>query len=223
MRDVRITSLPTGAPPWRRAAWIALALLLAAAAVWWLYHRTGDRTGGGRAGLNTPFPVVASPVTTGDINITYNALGTVTPLATVTVRGQISGQITQIAFQEGQMVKQGDLLARDRSAALSSGARASPGHAGQGSLAVEAGASRSRALPEISPSRIRSRSRRSTTRRIWSTVHRAGRRSIRVRSIGEAQPRLLQCRARRSMAAPGCVWSILATTSRRTTPPASRW
>ncbi|HWE74070.1 MAG TPA: efflux RND transporter periplasmic adaptor subunit [Stellaceae bacterium] len=110
MRDVRITSLPTGAPSWRRAAWIALAVLLALAGVWWLYHRTGSGTGGGRAGLNTPFPVVASPVTTGNIDITYNALGTVTPLATVTVRSQISGQITQIAFKEGQMVKQGDLL-----------------------------------------------------------------------------------------------------------------
>ncbi len=76
-----------------------------------LSPRDRRRAGGGRAGFNTPFPVVAAPVTTGDINITYDALGTVTPLATVTVRSQISGQITQIAFQEGQMVKQGDLLA----------------------------------------------------------------------------------------------------------------
>ena len=110
MRDVRITSLPAGAPPWRRAAWIALAVLLAAAAVWWLYHRATGQSTANRAGFNVPFPVVAAPVTTGNINITYAALGTVTPLATVTVHGQISGQITQIAFQEGQMVKQGDLL-----------------------------------------------------------------------------------------------------------------
>jgi multidrug efflux system membrane fusion protein len=112
MRDVRITSLPTGAPPWwRRAAWILLVVLLAAGGIWWLTHRSGERAGGGgRAGANTPFPVVAAPVTTGDINITYNALGTVTPLATVTVRSQVSGQITQIAFQEGQMVNKGDLL-----------------------------------------------------------------------------------------------------------------
>ena len=111
MRDVRITSLTAGAPSWRRAAWIALILLLIAAGVWWLYHRATGQTGAGRAGFNVPFPVVAAPVTTGNIDITYAALGTVTPLATVTVRSQISGQITQIAFQEGQMVKQGDLLA----------------------------------------------------------------------------------------------------------------
>jgi multidrug efflux system membrane fusion protein len=111
MRDVRITSLPASAPPWRRAAWIALIVLLAAGAVWWLYHRATGQGSGGRAAFSTPFPVVAGSVTTGDIDITYAALGTVTPLATVTVRSQISGQLTQIAFQEGQMVKQGDLLA----------------------------------------------------------------------------------------------------------------
>jgi multidrug efflux system membrane fusion protein len=87
-----------------------LAVLLAVGAVWWLYHRATGQSASNRAGFNVPFPVVAAPVTTGDINITYNALGTVTPLATVTVHGQISGQITQIAFKEGQSVKKGDLL-----------------------------------------------------------------------------------------------------------------
>jgi multidrug efflux system membrane fusion protein len=42
--------------------------------------------------------------------ILVNGLGTVTPLATVTVQSQISGQITQISFKEGQMVKRGDPL-----------------------------------------------------------------------------------------------------------------
>jgi len=54
---------------------------------------------------------VAAAVTTGNINITLNALGTVTPLATVTVKSQISGQIMSIAFEEGEKVKAGDLLA----------------------------------------------------------------------------------------------------------------
>ncbi len=111
MRDVRITSLPAGSPSWRRVLWILLALLVAAAAIWWLYHRATGESVRNRGAFNVPFPVVAAPVSTGNIDITYNALGTVTPLATVTVRSQISGQLTQIAFQEGQMVKQGDLLA----------------------------------------------------------------------------------------------------------------
>jgi len=55
MRDVRITSLTAGVPPWRRAAWIALALLLAAAAIWWLYHRAADQSPArGRAAFNVP-------------------------------------------------------------------------------------------------------------------------------------------------------------------------
>lgn len=111
MRDVRITSWSAGAPPWRRAAWIALVILLAAAFVWWLYHRATSQAPAGRGAFNVALPVVAAPVTSGSINIVYNALGTVTPLATVTVVSQISGQITQLPFTEGQMVKQGDLLA----------------------------------------------------------------------------------------------------------------
>lgn len=64
------------------------------------------RMGGGAV------PVVAAPVQKGDVEISLNALGTVTPLATVTVRTQIAGQLTQIAFREGQMVKAGDFLAQ---------------------------------------------------------------------------------------------------------------
>jgi len=56
-------------------------------------------------------PVVVAPVTQGNIDIVFNALGTVTPTATVTVRSQISGQLTQILFKEGQTVQKGDLLA----------------------------------------------------------------------------------------------------------------
>lgn len=111
MRDVRITSWPATAPSWRRAAWIALALLLALAAAWWLYHRATGENAARRGAFSVPTPVVAASVSAGDIDITYSALGTVTPLATVTVRSQISGQITRIAFQEGQAVKRGDLLA----------------------------------------------------------------------------------------------------------------
>jgi multidrug efflux system membrane fusion protein len=47
----------------------------------------------------------------GDIPVIQNALGTITPLAMVTVRSQIAGVLTDVSFKEGQMVKAGDLLA----------------------------------------------------------------------------------------------------------------
>jgi len=56
-------------------------------------------------------PVVAAAAVTGDIDITLNGLGTVTSLATVTVKSQISGQFIRIDYQEGQMINKGDLLA----------------------------------------------------------------------------------------------------------------
>jgi multidrug efflux system membrane fusion protein len=59
-----------------------------------------------------PQPVAAATIGRGDIRITVNALGTVTPIATVTVQSQINGQLQEVAFTEGQMVKKGDFLAQ---------------------------------------------------------------------------------------------------------------
>jgi multidrug efflux system membrane fusion protein len=72
----------------------------------------GAPSGSGRGGMNGPLTVGVASVTTGDIPISINALGTVTPLATVTIHPQINGPLIRIAFTEGQMVKRGDLLAQ---------------------------------------------------------------------------------------------------------------
>ena len=73
----------------------------------------GGGGGGGRRFLSIgPMPVGVAPVIKGDLPITLKALGTVTPLATVTVRTQIAGQLTEVAFREGQIVKVGDFLAQ---------------------------------------------------------------------------------------------------------------
>jgi membrane fusion protein, multidrug efflux system len=69
----------------------------------------GGRAGG--FGMNVPVPVVAQPAQKADINVIMAGLGTVTPLSIATIRTQISGQLFQVNFTEGQLVKKGDLLA----------------------------------------------------------------------------------------------------------------
>jgi multidrug efflux system membrane fusion protein len=59
-----------------------------------------------------PQAVGVAIATPGDVAISLTELGTVTPLATVTVRTQIAGILTQVAFTEGQMVHRGDFLAQ---------------------------------------------------------------------------------------------------------------
>jgi multidrug efflux system membrane fusion protein len=54
--------------------------------------------------------VSAAPVRTGNIDIILNALGIVTPVYTVTVTSRVTGEITEVLYQEGQMVKKNDLL-----------------------------------------------------------------------------------------------------------------
>jgi multidrug efflux system membrane fusion protein len=87
-----------------------LALLILAGIVWW--NRQGSAPQQAGAGRNAaPMSIVPETVGKGDIGINLNALGTVTSLATVTIRSQISGQLIRIDFKEGDDVKKGDLLA----------------------------------------------------------------------------------------------------------------
>ncbi len=88
--------------------WLAGGVLLGGVLLWW--H---PWAGGGQPAPKPPSQAVGvSPVTTGDMPLTVSALGTVTPLATVTVQTQISGQLTEVAFHEGQLVHRGDFLAQ---------------------------------------------------------------------------------------------------------------
>ena len=75
----------------------------------------GGQSGGGRRGgadPNVPVAVVAEPAKSQDVPVELDAIGTATPLAQVTVRSQVSGQLIEVLFKEGQDVKKGDLLAR---------------------------------------------------------------------------------------------------------------
>ena len=71
-------------------------------------------TKGGFGGPGAPSratPVVATNAEQGDIDVIINGLGTVTPLRTVTVRTRVDGELVKVLFQEGQLVKEGQLLA----------------------------------------------------------------------------------------------------------------
>src|SRR5436305_5664105 len=67
--------------------------------------------GGGRGGRGAPPSAVGVAVAThADLPVVLDALGTVTPVVTVTVRPQVSGVITGVLFTEGQIVKKGQPL-----------------------------------------------------------------------------------------------------------------
>src|ERR1700722_18117352 len=77
-------------------------------------HRSQAATGPGtgRGGQNGPVAVGGATGTPRDIQVRIPALGTVTTLANVTVRTQISGTLQKILFTEGQLVHFGDVLAQ---------------------------------------------------------------------------------------------------------------
>src|SRR5690242_11694866 len=90
---------------------VGLAVVIGAA---WYFTHSGpapQNRGGRNAAANQAVTVGLATVAKGDIPIVDRALGTVTPLATVTVKTQITGQLVQVAFTEGQAVKKDDLLA----------------------------------------------------------------------------------------------------------------
>jgi multidrug efflux system membrane fusion protein len=104
-------------PPRRRGRrwWkiLLVGLAIFAGVVIWQRIENMSQTSAGRARNGTPPQAIRTATATiGDIPIVLNELGTVTSLATVTVRTQIAGQLQQIGFTEGQMVKAGDFLAQ---------------------------------------------------------------------------------------------------------------
>lgn len=126
-------------PPRPRRRWLGsvvavLVLLALVGAAWYLINRpaadaggAGGRPGGpggpGAAGARGPgggggagggalVTVGMAVARKADIPVLIDALGTVTPVTTITLRPQVSGVMTDVLFTEGQMVRKGDVLAR---------------------------------------------------------------------------------------------------------------
>ena len=95
----------------RTIVWVVVLL----AVIFGIYEIVRWTSGGQPTGRSAPPPpqsVGAATIGQGDIRVLVNALGTVTPIATVTVQTQISGQLMEVGFSEGQLVKKGDFLAQ---------------------------------------------------------------------------------------------------------------
>jgi multidrug efflux system membrane fusion protein len=112
----------------RRRKWwpfvVVLLVVLTGAGWYWRKSRSGaegaaagqaagggGRRGAGAGAFNGPVPVGVATAVRQDIPVRISALGSVTPLNTVTVRPRVDGQLMQVGFQEGQFVRKGDLLA----------------------------------------------------------------------------------------------------------------
>jgi multidrug efflux system membrane fusion protein len=72
---------------------------------------SGAAGGQGQSGA-APISVTVAPVKRADFPVILEGLGQVQAYNTVLVRARVDGQINKIAFKEGQLVKQGDLLAQ---------------------------------------------------------------------------------------------------------------
>jgi multidrug efflux system membrane fusion protein len=99
----------------RTIRWVLLITAVAAVGYfgWQRFHRGDQATAGNNAQKSAPSPVRVSiaPVEKADFPVYLTGLGTVQGFNTVLVRTRVDGQIDKIAFTEGQLVKQGDLLA----------------------------------------------------------------------------------------------------------------
>ncbi|HEY3658008.1 MAG TPA: efflux RND transporter periplasmic adaptor subunit [Steroidobacteraceae bacterium] len=96
----------------RKRLVILAVLLFAAIGIGLAFKYTLEPSESAEAPAPPPaVPVVAGTVTSGDVPIYMSGVGTVIAYNNVVVRSQITGQITKIAFTQGQTVHQGDLLA----------------------------------------------------------------------------------------------------------------
>ena len=109
---------PSTAPRSRIRHWI-LGIVLLGLASWAVWYWVGPATPPpqrdaffGPRDANRRTPIRAVPVRQETIDVQIRALGTVTPLNTVTVRARLDGALDKVLFTEGQRVTSGQLLAQ---------------------------------------------------------------------------------------------------------------
>jgi membrane fusion protein, multidrug efflux system len=96
--------------PMSRWAWLAV-LFFALVGGWFLLNQHQTARSSVRASApQRRVPVLAATAHKGDIGVYIDAIGTVTPVYTVSVTSRVQGQIMSVNYREGQMVHKGDSL-----------------------------------------------------------------------------------------------------------------
>ena len=90
--------------------WLIVAVVIIAGIVLYLRHRSAQQAKSNVDPVARPVVVSTAVAKQGDIGVNLDALGTVTPVYTVTVTSRVQGEITKIYYNEGQMVRKGDPL-----------------------------------------------------------------------------------------------------------------
>jgi len=103
-------------PRRRRHWWVWVVVLLAFGLLfYWVLHRqskgeAGGAGGGGGRRFSGVVPVTIATAHSGSVGVYVDALGTVTPLNTVSINAQVTGVVTAVHYREGQMVRKGEPL-----------------------------------------------------------------------------------------------------------------
>jgi membrane fusion protein, multidrug efflux system len=101
------TENPT-APKGRWWIWVIVAAVIIGGVALW--QRRGATQANSGPATARPVMISTAAAHQGDIGIYLNALGTVTPVYTVSVTSRVQGEITKVYYREGQMVQKGDPL-----------------------------------------------------------------------------------------------------------------
>jgi multidrug efflux system membrane fusion protein len=95
----------------RRWPWLLVVVLVGGTSAWFLFKRPALAQSPARPPRSPPpLGVTTATASRGDIGVHLDALGTVTPVATVTLKTRVDGQLMSVNYREGQMVRQGDVL-----------------------------------------------------------------------------------------------------------------
>src|SRR5215472_13732145 len=113
--DAKPRPFPNDQPKKKPHGWIwFLVFLVIALSGYFFYTRNKHGAAPAKApsaAANRAIPVVAATASLGNMGVYLTGLGTVTAFNTVTVRTRVDGELIKVAFEEGQFVHQGELLA----------------------------------------------------------------------------------------------------------------